>query len=82
MIEEVNAKYKRLPVELLGFSLGGGKSIAMGEEYGISTTTFNPLLGVTFTKDLKQDHNIFLKSYHENCDTTRYKSRMCMPKMI
>ena len=44
-IEAIQAKYGRLPSELLGYSKGGAHAMAMGDRFGIPTTSFNPLVG-------------------------------------
>tara|TARA_R110001632_G_scaffold141627_1_gene257624 strand:+ start:267 stop:2717 length:2451 start_codon:yes stop_codon:yes gene_type:complete len=38
--------------ELLGFSLGGNRSITLGQELGIPTTTFNPAVSLTNIKNV------------------------------
>jgi len=43
-IEAVQEKYSILPDELLGYSRGGSIAISQGNDFGIKTTTFNPLL--------------------------------------
>ena len=44
-IEDIQRKYNRLPDELLGYSKGGAHALAMGDEFKIPSTTFNPLIG-------------------------------------
>ena len=44
-IEEVYAKYGRLPSELLGYSKGGAHAMYIGDLFGISSTSYNPLVG-------------------------------------
>jgi hypothetical protein len=43
-IDSVQEKYNILPDELVGFSRGGSLAITQGNDFGIKTTTFNPLL--------------------------------------
>jgi hypothetical protein len=43
-IKAVTEKYSQLPDELLGYSRGGSIAITQGNDFGIKTTTFNPLL--------------------------------------
>lgn len=43
-IEEVALVKGKMPVEIGGFSLGGYKAIIVSEEFGIKSTTFNPLI--------------------------------------
>jgi len=57
VVQDTIDKYGK-PEEFHGFSLGGMKAIKMGERYNVQTTTFNPLLGNTFTGKLKSKHNI------------------------
>ena len=44
-IEAIEAKYGRLPTELLGYSKGGAHAMAMGDRFGIPSTSYNPLVG-------------------------------------
>ena len=44
-IEAIQRKYNQLPDELLGYSKGGAHALAMGDEFKIPSTTFNPLIG-------------------------------------
>jgi hypothetical protein len=48
-------------MEIVGYSLGGGKGILLGDEFGIKTTTFNPLIGYNSMKasTTSTPHNIF-----------------------
>ncbi len=45
LVKTVKAKYGNNVDELLGYSLGGAKSLTLGDKYGIDTTTYNPLIG-------------------------------------
>ena len=47
-------------MEILGHSLGGGKALLLGDEFGINTTTFNPLIGYNSMKasTTNTQHNI------------------------
>ena len=47
--------------ELVGYSLGGQKSLLLGDEFGIKSTTFNPLIGNNSMKQssTNTEHNIF-----------------------
>lgn len=44
-IEAIQDKYGKLPNELLGYSKGGAHAMAMGDRFGIPTTSYNPLVG-------------------------------------
>ena len=44
-MDAIEEKYGRLPNRLVGYSLGGAKSLYLGNRYNIPTTTFNPLVG-------------------------------------
>jgi hypothetical protein len=44
-IEDIQTKYGRLPTELLGYSKGGAHAMAMGDRFGIPSTSYNPLVG-------------------------------------
>ncbi len=48
-------------MEILGHSLGGQKAILLGDEFGINTTTFNPLIGYNSMKasTTNAQHNMF-----------------------
>ena len=48
------------PSELVGFSLGGGKALSLGEKFSISTTVFNPFIG----KSLIQGSNVGSETHH------------------
>ena len=59
VMQDTIAKHGK-PSEVLGYSLGGAKAISIGERYSVPTTTFNPLLGKTFSTGLKgPSHKIF-----------------------
>jgi hypothetical protein len=45
LVKTVKSKYGNNLDELLGYSLGGAKSLNLGDKYGIDTTTYNPLIG-------------------------------------
>ena len=47
-------------MEILGHSLGGGKALLLGDEFGINTTTYNPLIGYNSMKasTTNTQHNI------------------------
>ena len=47
-MQDTIAKHGK-PAEVLGYRLGGAKAISIGERYSVPTTTFNPLLGKTFS---------------------------------
>ena len=44
-IEAIQRRYNQLPDELLGYSKGGAHALAVGDEFKIPSTTFNPLIG-------------------------------------
>ena len=46
-IEAIRSKYGRLPTELLGYSKGGAHAMAMGDRFGVPSTSFNPLSSAT-----------------------------------
>ena len=61
MVADAKAKYGANFDEILGYSLGAGKSHILGDKYGIDTTTFNPLIGKNFvnTGETSSQHNIY-----------------------
>ena len=62
LIQSAIDKYGRENVnEILGHSLGGQKSILLGDEFNIKTTTFNPLIGYNSIKSstTATPHDIF-----------------------
>ena len=48
-------------MEIVGHSLGGAKALLLGDEFGINTTTFNPLIGYNSMKasTTNTQHNLF-----------------------
>ena len=45
VIRQIEAKYGKVPSELLGYSKGGGTVLTLGDLTGIETTVFNPSIG-------------------------------------
>ena len=60
LINSAKNKYGNVN-ELVGYSLGGQKSLLLGDEFGIKTTTFNPLIGLNSMRQssTNTEHNIF-----------------------
>ena len=54
-IQTVERKYKKLPIELLGFSKGYSIAWVLGDEFGIDTIGFNGFIGKSITKSDNPD---------------------------